>query len=358
MRVVQLIDTLNAGGAERVAVNYANMLSGEIPGSYLATSRDFGVLEDELYDKVVYINLNKKSTFDFSAIIRFKKFLKSNNINIVHAHTTSYFFAILTKFFYRKIKVIWHDHQGNRDELNVMKQIPLIVSSFFFNGVIVVNSRLESWVKKYLQSKNVIYMENFVFEGSKRIGETKLFGNEEKRIISVANLKEPKNHMFLLKAFNMVHRKNKDWSLHLVGSDYQDSYSNELKEYIKEHELEKSVFIYGLRKDIDTILDQCSIGVIVSSFEGLPMALLEYGKAGLAVITTDVGSCKDLVEDRGIVIESDNEEQLINAMNLLIEDQVLKGASADKIKRYIDSNFTQSTVLRKVMKFYNLIFTE
>lgn len=348
---------MNAGGAERVAVNYANMLSNEISSSYLATSRTSGVLEEELDDRVVYINLNKKSTVDLSAIIRFKKFLKSNNINIIHAHTTSYFFAVLTKFFYQKVKVIWHDHQGNRDELKVMKQIPLIISSFFFNGVMVVNSRLESWVKKHLKSRNVIYIENFVSESSKRMGETRLFGNDGKRIISVANLKDPKNHLFLLKGFNVIHKKNTDWSLHLVGTDYQDSYSDSLKSYIKEHELEESVFVYGHRKDMDTILSQSSIGVIASSFEGLPMALLEYGKAGLAVITTDVGSCKDLVDNRGIVIESDNEEQLVNAMNLLIEDQVLRKISAGKIKKYIDSNFTESTVLKKVMKFYNLVYT-
>ncbi len=358
MRILQLIDTLNAGGAERVAVNYANMLAKELNGSYLATSRESGVLEEELDDRVVYINLSKTSTFDLSAIIRFKKFLKSNNINIIHAHTTSYFFAVLTKFFYRKIKVIWHDHQGNRDELKVMKQIPLVISSFFFNGVMVVNSRLESWVKKYLQTRNVIYIENFVSESAKRTGVTKLFGDDGKRIISVANLKAPKNHLFLLKAFNEVRKKNTDWSLHLVGSDYQDSYSERLKRYIKQYELEESVFIYDLRKDMDTILEQSSIGVIASSFEGLPMALLEYGKAGLAIITTDVGSCKDLIENRGVVIESDNEEQLINAMNLLIEDQVLRKKSADEIKKYIDSYFTERTVLSKVMKFYNLIYKE
>ena len=44
MRIVQLIDSLEAGGAERMAVNYANELAGQIDFSGLVVSRKEGLL--------------------------------------------------------------------------------------------------------------------------------------------------------------------------------------------------------------------------------------------------------------------------------------------------------------------------
>ena len=41
MRILQLIDSLNAGGSERVAVNYANALATRIKAKYIKSRRLF-----------------------------------------------------------------------------------------------------------------------------------------------------------------------------------------------------------------------------------------------------------------------------------------------------------------------------
>lgn len=355
MKVAQLIDTLNAGGAERVAVNYANMLSDEFEESFLVTTRSSGVLENELNGNVRYINLNKKGTFDFKAIKTLKQYLKTNRIVIVQAHTTSYFFAALTKLFYPKIKIIWHDHQGNRDEIGTMKQIPLIIASFFFNGIIVVNKTLELWARKNLLVKNIVHIENFISPKNHEEKKTMLLGMDRKRIVCVANLKKPKNHLFLLKSFYEAYKENSDWSLHLVGKDYDDSYLEELNHFISSKNLQQSIFIYGLKQDIQNILEQCEIGVIASTFEGLPMALLEYAYAKLAIITTDIGSCKELISERGLVVKSNNKEQLSEALHLLMNDSDLRRHYGEKIKEYIDENFSKRAINNKVLAFYRVI---
>ena len=48
MRIVQLIDSLETGGAEKMAVSYANALSAEIPYSGLIATRKEGVLQKEI----------------------------------------------------------------------------------------------------------------------------------------------------------------------------------------------------------------------------------------------------------------------------------------------------------------------
>ena len=355
MKILQLIDSLNAGGAERVAVNYANMLSDEFGKSFLVTTRSSGVLKNELNHNVKYLNLEKTNAFDFKAIKMLKTYLKQNSVTILHAHTTSYFFAVLTKLSYRKIKVIWHDHQGNRDEISVLKQIPLIVASLFFNGVIVVNKRLELWAKRKLFTKKIAHIENFISPQDNEEKRTVLFGENGKRVVCVANLKKPKNHLFLLKSFYKIYQENSNWSLHLVGKDYNDSYLNALNQFILNNDLQESIFIYGLKQDIHNILEQCDIGVIASTFEGLPMTLLEYAYAKLAIITTDVGNCKDLIKERGIVVESNNEKQLSEALDILMSDSDLRKCYGKQIKEYIDDNFSKKAICNKALVFYKAI---
>ena len=352
MKVLQLIDTLNAGGAERMAVNYANMLSQEFGQSYLATTRTSGVLQKELNENVSYTNLDKKKTIDFKAIRKFKTYLKQNDIDIVHAHTTSYFFAVLAKLFLPRLKIVWHDHHGNRVNAKFYKQIPIIFSSLFFNGVICVNETLLGWTKKNLFCKHTAYLQNFLSSNIEIGKETALKGIDNKRIIKVANLRHPKNHLMLLQAFKQIVEMHPDWTLHLVGKDYEDGYSETLRDYIRTNNMQNKVFIYGLKNDISNILSQVSIGVITSTSEGLPMALLEYGNKSLGVITTDVGKCGELIEGRGIVVSDIDAISIAQAMDKMIDNTDLRKDYSKKIKEYIDENFTEKAILKRILLFY------
>ena len=60
MRVVQIIDSLDAGGAERMAVNYANAMANEIEFSGLVTTRKEGDLKPQISINVSYLFLKKK----------------------------------------------------------------------------------------------------------------------------------------------------------------------------------------------------------------------------------------------------------------------------------------------------------
>ena len=87
--VIQIIDSLNAGGAEVLAVNIANGLSEHEINSHLCTTRKEGVLKENILKEVGYIFLNRKKTIDFYSIFKLSKYIKTNNITIIHAHSTS-----------------------------------------------------------------------------------------------------------------------------------------------------------------------------------------------------------------------------------------------------------------------------
>ena len=97
MRIVQVIDSLEIGGAEKMAVNYANALLTKIEFSGLVATRAEGSLKNQLNEKVSYLFLNRKRIIDFAAVLRLRKYCKENNIDFIQAHGTSYFFFSFAK---------------------------------------------------------------------------------------------------------------------------------------------------------------------------------------------------------------------------------------------------------------------
>ena len=353
MKVLQLIDSLNAGGAERVAVNYANALVPRIEESFLCSTREEGMLKKSLSKDVLYLFLNKKSTLDFKAISKLNRFVKRHKIDIVHAHASSFFIATIVKLLNPKMVLIWHDHYGNSEFLSKRPRKILKFCSFFFNHVFFVNTRLETWAKKHLHVKSSTFLPNFtVLNATEPI--TNLRGEDDKRIVCLANLRYQKDHITLLKAFQIVFYKHSDWTLHLIGHDFEDDYSHSVKRYIKKEALEQNVFIYGSCPDIDYILSQATIGVLSSKSEGLPLALLEYGLAELPVIATNVGDCNKVVsnKDEGILVEPKNEKALAEALFTFINDVDLTRHVAKNLKHKIVSDFSESSTLETLMEIY------
>lgn len=353
MKVLQLIDSLHAGGAERVAVNFANSLANEIDESFICTTREEGLLKQSINANVKYLFLNKSKAIDLKAIFKLNKFINNNKIDIIHAHSSSFFLATIIKYFNKRIKIVWHDHYGNSEFLESRKSNVLLFCSKYFSHVFSVNRNLEAWAKKYLKIDEVSYLPNFAVKSTVK-PETNLLGVSGKRIVSLANLRPQKDHITLLNAFSEVVQKYPDWTLHCVGKDFNDEYSSNLKEKIKTLNLSNNVYLYGSKPDISNILSQCQIGILSSKSEGLPIALLEYGLSGLAVIATKVGECGEVIgsDDNGILIEPENVLELKNACFTLIENDQMRIEFGNKFNLKVVKEYSAQAALKKVLKVY------
>lgn len=347
MRVLQLIDSLEAGGAERMAVTFANALTHSIEKSFVCATRKEGPLKKSLKNEVSYIFLNKKKTLDFKAVFRFRNLLKQEKISILHAHSTSYFFATLVKITYPKIQLIWHEHHGHRVQKKRKNYKVLWLCSFFFKSIITVNESLKNWSIKNLNTKNVVYLPNFVDVSSFSESDC-----ENKVIVCVSNLRKPKNHINLLAAFKIVNHTYPDWQLKILGKDYEDRYSIEIKKYIREHSLGSSVVLMGVSNDINIQLQKASIGVLSSDSEGLPIALLEYGASGLASVCTDVGHCKEVVDSCGIIVPPKNSVALADALSQYIENPSLRKRNGLNFRKRVIDYYSLDNCLEKLLRIY------
>ena len=326
MRIIQIIDSLEPGGAERMAVHYANALAARIEFSGLVVTRKEGALDSQIDAKVSYLYLNKKKTVDFKALFVLRNYVRQHNVTIVHAHSTSFFLAFLLKVTMPSLKLIWHDHYGNSDFLSKRPLGILRIILPFFNGIIAVNQKLKNWAEVRLKSSNVIYLPNFPSEENTVSEHTILKGIEGKRIVCIANLREQKDHFTLLRVAEKLKVHDADWTFHLIGKDFGDDYSNKIKALIIEFDLEKNVFLYGSKLDIKNILDQSTLAVLNSKSEGLPVALLEYGWHKKPIVVTNVGEIATLVEDgkNGFVIPALQVDLFYTALITLVENDALK----------------------------------
>lgn len=326
MRIVQVIDSLETGGAERMAVNYANALAGSIEFSGLITTRGEGGLKNQIDERVRYLFLKKKHTLDFGAAFRLKRFCVENNIDYIHAHSTSYFVAVLVKIMRPQTRIIWHDHNGMSENLSKREYFPLNIASLLFAGIIVVNFQLKRWAQRKLHCRHIIYLSNFTYLSENLHRETQLSGVEGKRILMLANLREQKDHFMLAKVAKRMKESHPDWTFHLVGKDFNDDYAAKIKQEIRTANLTDTVFLYGSRNDTDAIISQCDIAILTSNSEGLPVALLEYGLHSRPVVVTSVGQIPNIVSDgvNGFMVASGQDKAFWKKLTSLTDNADLR----------------------------------
>ena len=92
--------------------------------------------------------------------------------------------------------------------------------------------------------------------------------------------------------------------------------------------IEDYVHFPGYVKDVLGVLDEASIFVMSSNYEGMPNSLMEAMAVGLPVISTDCpcGGPRYLIKDmeNGLLIPTNDLEKLTEALKLLISNEKLR----------------------------------
>jgi glycosyltransferase involved in cell wall biosynthesis len=357
MRIIQIIDSLEAGGAERMAVSYANALADAIDFSGLVVSRKEGALSNQIDEKVSYLFLNKKRLIDFKAILRLRRFVQQHKVTHVQAHSTSFFLAFLVKLSCPSLQLIWHDHYGDSEFLDKRPILALRMTLPFFSGIVSVNQKLKEWTEQKIKFKKVIYLPNFAVKENAILTDTILKGKEGKRIVCLANLREQKNHFLLLHVAEKLKESHPDWTFHLVGKDFEDDYASKIKQGIQEFNLENTVFIYGTKQDVANILNQSEIAILTSQSEGLPVALLEYGLSKKAVVVTDVGEIPMLIQNEanGLIVDNHDEIGFYNALVHLIENEKERVNCGNALHHTILANYSSESVMKLYLNWLKTI---
>jgi glycosyltransferase involved in cell wall biosynthesis len=131
--------------------------------------------------------------------------------------------------------------------------------------------------------------------------------------------------------------------------DEEPTYVAECLEMVKSFDLENNISFLGFQ-NIDTILPKSGLLTLTSISEGMPLVILEGFAAGLPCVSTDVGSCSDLIhgalDEEDIAMGSAGETTPIANPMMLAEHYI----------RFLDDETlwkeAQKSALKRVEKYY------
>lgn len=238
IKVMQVTDSLNAAGRERMAVNLANLLQRKGYRSYLCSTRSDGPLEDQVGTNVGRLRLARTYMVDFGALRRLIAFIRENQIDVLHAHGASLFIAGVASIFPPNPVVVWHDNDGNHGQKERPRWLYRLGATRV-NAVITASEPLGEWsrTKLHVPAERVWYLPNFV-QASERVEEPpELPGVKDSRIVCVAGLRRQKDHITLLRAMALVVQKFPKAHLLIVGGSSDAGYLEQIQKEIHDRAL-------------------------------------------------------------------------------------------------------------------------
>jgi len=361
---MHLVDTLALGGAERAAVNLVNELPRDRYRPYLCTTRREGPLREAVASGVKRTALERKSRFDYGAVRRLVEFIRNQKIEILHAHGSTLFVASWAAWFPPHPIVIWHAHYG-RPALENRRAWAHRLALRRARGVIAVNRQLAEWCGRRLSFpvEKIWYIPNMVRSPETACAMPGLPGVPGSRIVCVANLRAEKDHLNLVRAMALVVRRHVTAHLVLVGAHSDPAYSarasyfEAVKREVAQYSLERNVTFLGQRQDIPALLKGCDVGVLSSKSEGLPVSLLEYGVAGLAVVATRVGESEEVLDRgrAGVLVPSQSPSALAEALLSLLESPERRGLLGERFLQRVNELYSATSVMKQICRVYDVL---
>ena len=160
--------------------------------------------------------------------------------------------------------------------------------------------------------------------------------------VIAARLHPDKNHIGLLEATKLVLEKHPNFHLLALG---QGDQRNSLEAHAKTLGIADHVHFLGARGDVAAILERAHVGLISSvTTETLSIAVLEYMRAGLPVISTRLGSLEDQVLDgkTGFLVPPGDDNALAKAIVKMLENPGLRSQFGAAGKALQQQEFTSA----------------
>ncbi|MGD0775203.1 MAG: glycosyltransferase [Candidatus Solibacter sp.] len=353
--VMHIVDSLEIGGAERVAVNLVSALPRDRYVPYLCTTHHGGPLASLLPPDVTTLHLHRRSRLDVAAVMRMVSFIRSHGIRIVHAHGTTIFFTRIAATFCPGMSVVWHDHYG-LCETEERRPWLYRLAAGSADAVVCVNERLARWAREALRvpASRVWYVPNLACPSPCLGAPPQLPGSRGFRIVCVANFRRQKDHFTLLRAMSSVVSRYPEAHLFLVGAPNDPEYLAAVRRLAYELNLHRNVLFLGQREDVGALLAACDIGVLSSLSEGLPLALLEYAASGLGIVATSVGQCASVLDSgrAGILVPPANPERLADALFTLLQSDDVRQSFGARARHHVNIHYSPRAVMGRVCEVY------
>ena len=149
----------------------------------------------------------------------------------------------------------------------------------------------------------------------------------------------------------------------LVGPEEEDpAYAASCRTMVGQLGLESTVLFLGRVPDVTEYLGQADVIALTSISEAQPIALLEAAATGLPAVTTDVGSCREILEGfdgdpvigrGGIVVDACNPKATAEALATILRDRRLQAIMGEVMKNRIRNLYNKDRVKQLYEDLYD-----
>jgi len=315
MNIVEIIPQLSSGGAERFVVDLCNELSKRHQVTLIVyyDLEDYGFYYDELSERVGVECLNKNRGLDLQLFSKIHKILRKIKPDVVHLHTRAinYIFPIL--FFKNDFQCFMTIHNDAEKEAgNLWGRV--LRRHCFENGrivpVAISNESLRSFREFYhLTAHMILNGRNITQEVETPLTITEEFQSYKPTskthvIVCVARFTKVKRQDMLARIVSRLSKEGYDISLLLIGKHLDD----EVLENVKRIESDV-IHILGEKNNPLDYLRLADAFCLCSSYEGMPISLIEAIGVGTIPVCTPVGGIVDVINEQNGFLSDDLSEE-------------------------------------------------
>lgn len=334
------------GGAEKVIHNIKEYSSYKI---YLGLINDTKFYEQEKnYKNILILEKNKK--YIFKNINKLYKFVRENNIDVIHCHGVfAEIIGVIIKVLSGKKLITTIHSRADFDTENFFKGKTYLfiqkVLKIFNKNYIVVSDELE---KLFSSSKTIK-----LYNGIPQIKEVeKCESNKgEINIISVGRLSPVKAHDNLIDAIKNLKNKNIKINCTIIGDG---ELRGKLQCKVNNLGLNDYIEFKGFIDDIGIHLNKADCIIMHSNMEGMPIILLEAMSCKTAIITNTVGGIKNILSERDFIKLKSNKSEDIEAgiVNFIESNDEFKREIVNNAYENFLKNFSIETFITNQDKIY------
>lgn len=364
MNIAHLTYDMRIGGTEKVI---ANIIQGSDKNScthqILCIEEPLGPFGEELKEQGIQVTCwHRAAGFDISLIRNIRKFIKANDIDILHCHQyTPWSYGALACIGLCT-KVLFTEHgRFYPDTSSTKRRFINPVLHKFTSAVTAISAATKQALVDYeflpQNSIEVIYngIKPLSYEDSDKevVERLRAEHNVAKSTLligTVARLDPIKNHALMIDATSQLIKKGVDIHLIIVGDGEM---RDEIDSQIDKLDLHGNVTLTGYITHPKNYLQLFDIFLLTSFSEGTSMTLLEALSLGLPVIVTNVGGNPEIVEhnQQGIVIDNDDLDGLTQAIEMLTNTETRRQMSKSGKARF-DTYFTDKVMVEAYEQLY------
>ena len=362
MRILQVITSLDMGGAETLVVNLIPRLQA------LGNTVDLCIFNGK--ETPLTHRLKKESPQTkiyalghgvYNPLYIFKLVKIMKKYDIIHTHNSSPQLFVAIASLFSRTKIVSTEHNTSNRKRNWKWYRP--IESWMYGRykhVICISKIAEDKLREYMggewlvessnRYKSITTINNGIDVDaiSEAVPCKELLGLKENRksILMVAGFRKQKNQDTIIRALTLLDKEKYEVWFAGIGERME-----EVKQLVLSLGVSERVRFLGLRTDIPNVLRAADVIVMSSHWEGLSLSNVEGMSAHKPFIASEVNGLKEVTKGYGILFPHEDAKALAEEINRLASDETYYNEIAERCyKRALEFDIS------KTVNGYNSVY--